>query len=221
MDKRAGDIPLRVLVIAGTSARRAHLVGVTSKALNGSAYVTSDLRISPERFAAAKSDILVADLDTSASAAAMLDFLRDAPSGTGAVALIDDPDPVWVQSALKASINAVISSDATSDEMQLALQAAEAGFVLLHPTSVRGLLHDGPLSNTHTDTEELVEDLTTRESEVLRLVSIGLGNKAIAVRLAISDHTVKFHISSILSKLQAASRTEAVSLGIRRGLIPI
>jgi NarL family two-component system response regulator YdfI len=223
MDKRAGDIPLRVLVIAGTSARRAHLVGVTSKALNGSAHVTSDLRISPERFAATKSDILVADLDTSASAAAMLDFLRDAFSGTGAVALIDDPDPVWVQSALKESINAVISSDTTSEEMQLALQAAEAGFVLLHPTSVRGLLHDGPLSNTNdTDTtEELVEDLTARESEVLRLVSIGLGNKAIAVRLAISDHTVKFHISSILSKLQAASRTEAVSLGIRRGLIPI
>jgi NarL family two-component system response regulator YdfI len=123
---------------------------------------------------------------------------------------------------LKESINAVISSDTTSEEMQLALQAAEAGFVLLHPTSVRGLLHDGLLSNTNdTDTEELVENLTARESEVLRLVSIGLGNKAIAVRLAISDHTVKFHISSILSKLQAASRTEAVSLGIRRGLIPI
>jgi DNA-binding NarL/FixJ family response regulator len=222
MDKTVGDIPLRVLVVAGTSARRAHLVGVTSKALNGSAHVTSDLRISPERFASAKSDILVADLDTSASAAAMLDFLRDAPTGTGAVALIDDPDPVWVQSALKASINAVISSDATSDEMQLALQAAEAGFVLLHPTSVRGLLHDGPLSNSHdADTAELVEDLTARESEVLRLVSMGLGNKEIAVRLAISDHTVKFHISSILSKLQAGSRTEAVSLGIRRGLIPI
>jgi DNA-binding NarL/FixJ family response regulator len=216
MDKRVGDIPLRVLVIANTSARRAHLVGVTSKALNGSAHVTSDLRISPERFAAAKSDILVA------SAAAMLDFLRAAPSGTGSVALIDDPEPVWVQSALQQSINAVISSDATSDEIQLALQAAEAGFVLLHPTSVRGLLHAGPLSYTReTDTEELAEDLTARESEVLRLVSLGLGNKEIAVRLAISDHTVKFHISSILSKLQAGSRTEAVSLGIRRGLIPI
>jgi DNA-binding NarL/FixJ family response regulator len=222
MDKRVGDIPLRVLVIANTSARRAHLVGVTSKALNGSAHVTSDLRISPERFAAAKSDILVADLDTPASAAAMLDFLRAAPSGTGSVALIDDPEPVWVQSALQQSINAVISSDATSDEIQLALQAAEAGFVLLHPTSVRGLLHAGPLSYTReTDTEELAEDLTARESEVLRLVSLGLGNKEIAVRLAISDHTVKFHISSILSKLQAGSRTEAVSLGIRRGLIPI
>jgi DNA-binding NarL/FixJ family response regulator len=66
-----------------------------------------------------------------------------------------------------------------------------------------------------------VEDLTTRESEVLRLVSMGLGNKEIAARLAISEHTAKFHISSILSKLQAGSRTEAVSVGIRKGLIPI
>ena len=65
------------------------------------------------------------------------------------------------------------------------------------------------------------EDLTARESEVLRLVSMGLGNKEIAARLAISEHTAKFHISSILGKLHAASRTEAVSLGIRKGLIPI
>jgi DNA-binding NarL/FixJ family response regulator len=69
--------------------------------------------------------------------------------------------------------------------------------------------------------EDMTEDLTVRESEVLRLVSMGLGNKEIAVRLAISEHTAKFHISSILSKLHAASRTEAVSLGIRKGLIPI
>ena len=68
---------------------------------------------------------------------------------------------------------------------------------------------------------DVIEDLTARESEVLRLVSMGLGNKEIAIRLAISEHTAKFHISSILSKLHAGSRTEAVSLGIRKGLIPI
>jgi DNA-binding NarL/FixJ family response regulator len=117
--------------------------------------------------------------------------------------------------------------------MQLGLQAAEAGFVLLHPTSVRGLLQDNPLlqNNSMTDTNDLAadglsgqglrEDLTARETEVLRLVSLGLGNKEIAARLAISEHTAKFHISSILSKLQAGSRTEAVSVGIRKGLIPI
>jgi DNA-binding NarL/FixJ family response regulator len=111
--------------------------------------------------------------------------------------------------------------------MQLALQAADAGFVLLHPTSVHGLLQNNSIAETYdvgdhglTD-DGLIEDLTARESEVLRLVSMGLGNKEIANRLGISEHTAKFHISSILSKLNAGSRTEAVSLGIRKGLIPI
>jgi DNA-binding NarL/FixJ family response regulator len=225
MEKR-GDISLRVLVIAGTSARRAHLVDVTSRALTG-LQVTSDSRISAARFAAAKFDILVAELDTPASVTAMLAFLEDVPAGTGSVALIDDPDPAWVRSALQASIHAVISRDATAEDMQMALQAAEAGFVLLHPTSVRGLLQDSSLADTNDlavdglSEDGIREDLTTRESEVLRLVSMGLGNKEIAARLAISEHTAKFHISSILSKLQAGSRTEAVSLGIRKGLIPI
>jgi len=66
---------------------------------------------------------------------------------------------------------------------------------------------------------DTVEELTPREVEVLRLLADGLGNKEVALRLGISDHTVKFHISSILAKLGAGSRTEAVTLGIRRGLI--
>ncbi|HXO39012.1 MAG TPA: hypothetical protein VN872_10250, partial [Candidatus Acidoferrum sp.] len=133
--EKSGDIPLRILVVASTSARRAHLVRGTSRALNN-VNVTSDSRISAARVVATKSDMLVADLETPASAAAMLDFLEDAPAGTGSVALIDDPDPAWVRSALRNSLNAIISHDATAEDMQLALQAAEAGFLLLHPTSV-------------------------------------------------------------------------------------
>jgi NarL family two-component system response regulator YdfI len=223
MEKRE-NISLRVFVVAGTSARRAHLAAVISRALRG-VNVICDSQISPARFAASKADILVADLDTPASAAAMLDFLQDAPAGTGSVALIDDPDPAWVRSALRASAHAIIARDANTEDMQMALQAAEAGFVLLHPTSVHGLLQNNAMAEMNDVSDEdlgnLLEDLTARESEVLRLVSMGLGNKEIAARLAISEHTAKFHISSILSKLHAASRTEAVSLGIRKGLIPI
>jgi DNA-binding CsgD family transcriptional regulator len=61
--------------------------------------------------------------------------------------------------------------------------------------------------------------LTPREIEVLGMLAEGLGNKAIAWRLDISEHTVKFHVGSILAKLNASSRTEAVTLGIRQGLI--
>jgi DNA-binding NarL/FixJ family response regulator len=225
MEKRE-NISLRVFVVAGTSARRTHLAAVISRALRA-VNVICDSQISPARFAASKADILVADLDTPASAAAMLDFLQDAPAGTGSVALIDDPDPAWVRSALRASAHAIIARDANTEDMQMALQAAEAGFVLLHPTSVHGLLQNNAmtemndLSGEDLADQAMIEDLTAREFEVLRLVSMGLGNKEIAARLAISEHTAKFHISSILSKLHAASRTEAVSLGIRRGLIPI
>ena len=66
---------------------------------------------------------------------------------------------------------------------------------------------------------ETLEELTPREIEVLRMMAEGFANKEIALRLSISDHTVKFHISSILGKLGVSSRTEAVTQGIRMGLI--
>ena len=67
----------------------------------------------------------------------------------------------------------------------------------------------------------LIEELTPRELQVLRDMALGSANKEIAERLHISEHTVKFHVASILGKLEAGSRTEAVMQGIRRGLIPI
>ena len=71
------------------------------------------------------------------------------------------------------------------------------------------------------DAETPIEALTPREMEVLALMAEGLSNKAIAARLAISDQTVKFHVSAICGKLGAANRTEAVRQGLRAGLISI
>jgi DNA-binding NarL/FixJ family response regulator len=67
--------------------------------------------------------------------------------------------------------------------------------------------------------EAPIEALTERELQVLQLLAQGLANKQIAITLGISDHTVKFHVSGIYAKLGAASRTEAVRLGVRQGLI--
>jgi DNA-binding NarL/FixJ family response regulator len=67
----------------------------------------------------------------------------------------------------------------------------------------------------------VAEPLTPREIEVLSMLAEGAGNKMIARRLGISEHTVKFHVGSILSKLDASSRTEAVTLGLRQGLIMV
>jgi DNA-binding NarL/FixJ family response regulator len=213
-----GDIPLRLSIVAGSYARRASLSDIALRALAGRVQVIADLRISPERLAAAGAEIVLADLDDHASAAALIHFLADAPAGTGAVALIDEPDPAWVRSALSASVNAILARDVSADDLHLALRAAEAGLVLLHPSSVSALARENFGESAQ---DGITEELTAREAEVLRLVSQGLGNKEIAGRLEISGHTVKFHISSILGKLNAASRTEAVSLGIKRGLIPI
>jgi len=215
MDKRT-DIP-RIMVVAAAAARRAEIAAAMSRALHGRVHITSTAQVSVERFSSSGSEILVADLDTPSAAAALLGFLEAAPAGTGAVTLCDDPDPLWVRAALSAPVSAILARDAEADDLLLALQAAEAGLVLLHPTSARGLVSEGlpPPANG------MIEELTARECQVLRLVSAGLGNKEIADQLAISEHTVKFHISSILGKLNVASRTEAVSLGIRRGIIPI
>jgi DNA-binding NarL/FixJ family response regulator len=68
---------------------------------------------------------------------------------------------------------------------------------------------------------ELPEPLTTREHEVLQLLAEGLSNKLVARRLRISEHTVKFHVSSIYAKLGATNRTEAVSHAARRGLVTL
>jgi DNA-binding NarL/FixJ family response regulator len=221
MNKRS-DIPLRILLVASDSARRAYLAEMVVRVLNGRAQIAADSRISLERFVASRSGLLLADLENPAEAAALVRFLENAAAGTGSIALADGPDPAWVRQALRASLNAIIARDAVHEDIHLALQAAEAGLVLLHPTSASGLIQHSSLRDTRDNaTEELAEELTVRESEVLRLVSMGLGNKEVAGRLAISEHTVKFHISSILGKLHAGSRTEAVSLGIRRGLIPI
>ena len=89
--------------------------------------------------------------------------------------------------------------------------------MVLHPSHASEGLPAGSASSRALD--ELAESLTRRELEVLQMLAAGLSNKEIAARLNISDHTVKFHVASILGKLGAGSRTEAVSLGIRRGLV--
>lgn len=209
----------RVLVIAAVAARRSWLAQVTAQALRGQAHITSDSQLSLERFTSSGAEFLLADLEAPAPAAELIDFLARSPAGTGAIALIDNPEPDWVRAALSLPVHAILARDSGVDDIRLGLQAADAGLVLLHPTSARGLTAASFSETKNFD--GLVEELTSRECQVLRLVSSGFGNKEIANRLAISEHTVKFHISSILSKLNVASRTEAVSLGIKRGIIPI
>ena len=109
---------------------------------------------------------------------------------------------------------------ATSEEIVAAIQASVVGLVVLLPDALHSVLSPIP-SGDQPELESSDQILTPREIEVLRMIAEGLGNKEIAFKLKISDHTVKFHISSIFAKLGASSRTEAVTIGIRGGLIMV
>jgi DNA-binding NarL/FixJ family response regulator len=112
---------------------------------------------------------------------------------------------------------AALLRDAGSDEILAALRAVTRGLVVLDPTIARLMAPRVPA--TLRFDRESWESLTDRETEVLHLLALGLPNKTIAARLGISEHTAKFHVGSIMAKLGAASRTEAVAIAARRGLL--
>ncbi len=127
--------------------------------------------------------------------------------------LLDANDSAVLSAALRSGIRGAISPDATLEELESAVFAVKAGLVVTTPASLGELLPRPPLA------QELAEPLSDRELEVLDLLAEGLSNKLIAHRLNISEHTVKTHVAAIFVKLGVASRTEAVSQAIRRGLV--
>ena len=131
------------------------------------------------------------------------------------VVLAPDLQSTWTGEALRSGIRAVLPGDLGPREILAAVEAAAAGLVVLHPQDIPALVTERPLPTAQTQT------LTPREIQVLAMLAEGHGNKTIAWKLGISEHTAKFHVASILSKLNAGTRTEAVTLGIRRGLILI
>lgn len=124
------------------------------------------------------------------------------------VALSDDPD------ALPAGVHAWLPLHSTPHAIVAALTAAAAGLYTLTPDQAHFFAprNSGPRS---------VEKLTPREIAVLNLMAEGLANKQIAAHLNISGHTAKFHVAQVLAKLRAGSRTEAVRIAIRRGLVAL
>jgi two-component system, NarL family, response regulator YdfI len=116
----------------------------------------------------------------------------------------------------------VLPLDATPEELRAAITALAEGLLVGAPHLVEVMFRGIPLFEERQELglrDKSLEPLTQRESEVLQLLAQGLANKQIAVSLGISEHTVKFHVSSIYSKLSVSSRTEAVSVGARLGLV--
>jgi len=118
----------------------------------------------------------------------------------------------------------VVPMEATAEELQAAVVALHEGLIVLSPLQLRrgaALNHllGLPEGEVQGLAEHPIEPLTERELQVLQLLAQGLANKQIAAALSISEHTVKFHVSSIYAKLGAANRTEAVRLGVQQGLV--
>jgi DNA-binding NarL/FixJ family response regulator len=117
-------------------------------------------------------------------------------------------------------VRAVLPRDSSAPEIAAAIEAVAQDLAAIAPDFLESLL-PGDSATRDDEIEELLEPLTTREQEVLALLAEGAGNKEIATKLSISENTAKFHVSSILGKLGATTRTEAVSRGYRLGLILI
>ncbi|MGH9666786.1 MAG: response regulator transcription factor [Bryobacteraceae bacterium] len=130
--------------------------------------------------------------------------------------ITDRPPGSWIASALRAGVKAILPRAATAAEIVAAVQAAAAGLIAAPADTVDSWLPPAPPSVSASEPQA---PLTPREVDVLRMLAEGAGNKEIAFRLGISEHTVKFHIASIFNKLDVSTRTEAVTAGIRQGLI--
>jgi DNA-binding NarL/FixJ family response regulator len=132
------------------------------------------------------------------------------------IVLTAAPHEAWTSRARRDGVRAVLRSDATADELAAAIAATRAGLLALHPDAI------GVASATATPAASTAPTtLTAREHDVLEMMAEGMSNRAIALRLKISRHTVKFHVASVLTKLGARSRTEAVTAGVRQGLISL
>jgi len=203
---RAGAI--RVLLASGSAARRAGLESLISRVRKLKLVASLEgTRTIAQRAEEVEPDVIIVDVES------------DIPAGLEwpVVALVEEATPEWTAGALRAGVKAVLARDSGAEEIAAAVNAAYAGFVLLDPQLGFELAEKIRAPEQFDSAEEL----TARETEVLRLLGEGYSNREIAERLGISEHTVKFHISSILGKLGAESRTEAVSLGIRMGIIVV
>jgi two-component system, NarL family, response regulator YdfI len=173
----------------------------------------------------AKPDIALVSLSSSLD-----EFLKvaaaESDAGFPVPLVVLGDEPIVARSPanfLHSGISALLPHDALANEILAALHAAAAGLAVIHPAMVAP--EEAPESSIRPfrpirgSTAGDAPRLTPREREILAMVADGLGNKEIAWRLKISEHTVKFHVNSIFTKLDASTRAEAVSLGFRLGLI--
>jgi len=210
---------IRVLIVASSSISRRGLENLlrasTSLQVVG---VLSDLRQLSEKLEELQPDVLTAEItgQDRTLPEEILKLSEEAP--VAIILLVDDANSERDLDALRNGVRAVLPRNMNPVAIVAAVEAVGAGLAVLLPEGLDTLLRESTPSH-RTVSPPLVEALTPREIEVLGMMVEGWGNKEISTRLGISEHTVKFHVASIMGKLNASSRTEAVTSGIRHGLI--
>lgn len=193
---------IRVLLVAASPALRAGLRSL----------LASDSHINVIGESARLNDFDELEADVVVMSASSLDFELSLPESSSLLLLTDSPLPAasWIKSLPAFGL---LPTDVSPEELLAAVHALAEGLIV----GTRALL----LPEDETARQPSLGPLTERELEVLNLLSKGLANKQIAAALGISEHTIKFHVSSIYTKLNATNRTEAIRAGLRGGWIAL
>jgi DNA-binding NarL/FixJ family response regulator len=197
---------MRLLVVADDAVSRAGLRALAEAA--GFAVIGESPAEDLPGPAEDEADALLWDLGSSGA----LEALRGVSTRVPVVAVLWGEEQA--KDALAAGARGVLRRDGLEERLAPAVQAAVAGLVSIESSLAEALA--APRGRIGT---EIVEPLTPRESEVLQLLAEGFTNRRIGERLAISEHTVKFHVNSILGKLGAQTRGEAIAQAARLGLL--
>lgn len=179
------------------------------------------LRALIDREWAARADVALVAIDQTSRLRAVLADADDSMPLPPLVVMMETHVGDDIGDLVQHGVKAVLPADAGPREVSAALEAVAAGLAVFSPDALVALRERGARTSVPMNAARPVTytPLSPREREILALVAEGLGNKIVAARLGISEHTVKTHVTSIFEKLGAESRAEAVAIGARTGVI--
>ncbi|MBL7127049.1 MAG: response regulator transcription factor [Dehalococcoidales bacterium] len=173
-------------------------------------------------------DVALLDIDTPADAGLKLARkIKQRLPTIGVVVLTSNPDDAQLFQSLKAQAVAYLGKDVTASELTNTIRSVSRGehpineSLTTRPKLAEQVLQQFQELSQRSETEPFIAPLTPREMEILQYIAQGYLNKQIAAELDISEQTIKNHVTSILRKLNANARTEAVVIAIKQGLITI
>jgi len=168
-----------------------------------------------------RSDVALVAVDQAARLRAVLVDADGSVPVPPLVVMMDARARSDVGDLVERGVRGLLPADAGPREVSAALEAVAAGLTVLTPGAIAALRDRSERARIAVGTTHPAPHtpLSPREREILSLVAEGLGNKIVAARLGISEHTVKTHVTSIFEKLGAESRAEAVAIGARTGII--